>query len=225
MQGTTGRGSGEELFDLGVYGAVPTGELMQRWRRLLDATGMKTAVHARQIHGARIVEWYDPLPPGVLHLDGYDGHLSDQPGLMLSVSIADCVPVSLVEERSRTVALVHAGWRGVAASIVERSIERVAARTAADPALLWLHCGPSICGVCYEVGLEVHEGVNPDSEPPRSASPIDLRAAIARRAAAVGMDPARITVSTHCTRCGPGDFFSHRAGSAGRQMGVLGRAS
>jgi copper oxidase (laccase) domain-containing protein len=52
--------------------------------------------------------------------------------------------------------------------------------------------------------------------------PIDLRAAIAERAAAAGLDLERVTLSGHCTRCGPGAFFSHRAGSAARQMGVLG---
>ncbi|MDQ3388842.1 MAG: laccase domain-containing protein, partial [Gemmatimonadota bacterium] len=58
--------------------------------------------------------------------------------------------------------------------------------------------------------------------PPSSPSPIDLRAAIAARAARLGILPERITLSAHCTRCGEGEFFSHRGGSEARQMGVLG---
>jgi polyphenol oxidase len=225
IQGTTGRGEDTEPFDLGVYGSVPTGKLMDRWARLLDATGQRTVIHSRQVHENRVAEWFDPLPPGVLHVSGYDAHVTDRPGVLLSVSIADCVPVFLVAEGSRAVGMVHAGWRGVAASIVERSIESLTARTGESEGSLWLHCGPSICGTCYEVGPEVHAGVRPGEAPPGEAEPIDLRQAIAERATAAGLSLDRITSSSHCTLCGPSDFFSHRGGSKGRQMGVLGRLS
>jgi len=68
----------------------------------------------------------------------------------------------------------------------------------------------------------VHAGVNPHLPPPAGPTCIDLRSAIAERAIAAGTAPERITLSTHCTRCGEPDFFSHRAGSQSRQMGVLG---
>jgi hypothetical protein len=64
--------------------------------------------------------------------------------------------------------------------------------------------------------------VNPDGPDVLEPSPIDVRAAIAARAAAAGVPAERVSVSTHCTRCGDGDFFSHRAGSPARQMGMLG---
>ena len=110
-------------------------------------------------------------------------------------------------------ALVHAGWRGVAGGIVERAVAELGSRHGAAAGGLWLHCGPAICGTCYEVGPEVHRAVDAGAPAPGHPTPIDLRAAIARRAHALGVAEERVTVSAHCTRCGPGGFYSHRGGS------------
>ena len=222
VQGTTGRGAGSEPFDLGLSGAQPVGAVLGRWRALAAATGMETVVHARQVHAADVWVHRERGAPGVLVMDGFDGHVSDRQGLLLSVSVADCVPVFVVDPEARAVALLHSGWRGTAGGIVERGIHRLVESWKGDAGRLWLHCGPAICGECYEVGPEVHAGVHPDREPPAGNTPIDLRAAIAGRAAAAGILAEQVTVSSHCTLCGDPDFFSHRGGSAGRQMGVLG---
>jgi YfiH family protein len=221
-QGTTGRGDAEEAFDLGLSGAQPVGRVMDRWRRLLKAAGLPSAVHARQVHGADLFFHRDRPAPGVLVMEGVDGHVTDRPGLLLSVSVADCTPVSIVDPRTRGIALVHAGWRGTAGGIVERAIRASREGWGSAAADLWLHCGPSICGACYEVGPEVHAAIHPARPVPAAPTPIDVRAAIAERAVGLGLPAEQVSVSAHCTRCGPPDFFSHRAGSAGRQMGVLG---
>jgi YfiH family protein len=221
VQGTTGRGAGEEPFDLGLSGAQPVGKVLDRWRAILAATGMTTAVHSRQVHGAEL--WlHEGAAPGVLVMHGFDGHLAVRPGVLLSVGVADCVPVFIVDPARRAVAAVHSGWRGTAAGITERAIRRLVEGWSADPAALRLHCGPAICGRCYEVGAEVHAAIHPDRDPPGAPTPIDVRAAIAARALGLGLRAENVTVSPHCTRCGPPDFFSHRGGSAGRQMGLLG---
>lgn len=222
VQGTTGAGEADAPFDLGLFGRAPAGEVLSRWATLREVAGTPAAVHARQVHGASIRKHEHRCPPGLLVMDGFDGHVSALPGVLLAVSVADCVPVFLADERHQVVALLHAGWRGVAAGILERGMGLLAEDHGTDPGDLRMHCGPAICGECYEVGPEVHSAVSPEKEPPAGASPIDLRAALAARAAALGLPVQRITVSAHCTRCGPGDFFSHRGGSPGRQMGVLG---
>src|SRR5690606_24721713 len=150
------------------------------------------------------------------------GHLTARPGVLLAVSVADCVPVSLLDPERRSLALLHAGWRGVAGGIVERAAAEMEARYGSRSERLWLHCGPAICGACYEVGPEVHRAVHPGRAAPGAPTPIDLRAAVAERAAGLGVPGERVTISAHCTRCGPGAFFSHRAGSPARQMGLLG---
>src|SRR5690606_4026579 len=86
-------------------------------------------------------------------------------------------------------------------------------------AALRMHCGPAICGECYEVGPEVHAAL--ELPVPGGPEPVDLRAVLADRAVRLGIDPAHITISEHCTRCGSSPFFSHRAGQAGRQFAGL----
>jgi len=221
-QGTTGEGSPDSPFDLGLSGAQPVGPVLDRWRRLAAAGGASTVVHARQVHAADVWTHRERGAPGTVVMDGVDGHATALPGILLTVSVADCVPVSLVDGRARAVALVHAGWRGAAGGIVERALGILTGELGSRVEDLWLHCGPAICGECYEVGPEVHAGVRPGCVPPDVPTPIDLRSAIAERAAGQGVLPDRVTVSSHCTRCGPGRFFSHRAGSRARQMGVLG---
>lgn len=222
VQGTTGAGDAADPFDLGLFGSGATGEVLGRWKSLRESVGMPTAVHARQVHGAELRHHAAPLPAGLVVMDGFDGHVTALPGLLLAVSVADCVPVFLADPHHRAVALLHAGWRGVAAGILERAVREMTERLGTDPGHLWMHAGPAICGSCYEVGPEVHRAVRPDAAPPAGAATIDLRAALGERAAKLGIAAARTTASAHCTRCGPGDFFSHRGGSAGRQMAVLG---
>jgi len=220
-QGTTGSGEGEP-FDFGLFGSAPAGEVVGRWTTLRESTGFFTVLHSRQVHEAEIGRWGKPLPGGLLLTEGQDAHVTTVPDVLLAVSIADCVPVFLVDQEARGVALIHAGWRGVAADIFERSLEALETASGARAGTLWIHCGPSICGACYEVGVEVHEAIHPDREPPRGPTPIDLRAAIVERATRLGIVPERCTISRHCSRCGPGAFFSHRAGSPARQVGILG---
>jgi YfiH family protein len=221
VQGTTGRGGDAAPFDLGLSGVQPVGAVLDRWRALLAATGIPGGVHARQVHGADTQLHQVVPPPGVLVMDRLDGHLTAQPRLLLSVGVADCVPVSLLAPGSRAVALLHAGWRGTAADIVERGVAELSGLSGEPAGELWLHAGPAICGACYEVGPEVHAAVNPGQPVPAERTPIDVRAAIAGRARALGLRPERISLSSHCTRCGPPDFFSHRGGSAARQMGII----
>jgi YfiH family protein len=221
VQGTTGAGEGEEPFDLGMFGAQPVGKAVARWRLLREATGAETVAHARQVHGADVYLHRERGAPGIVVMDGWDGHATSVPGLLLTASVADCVPVFIADPRRRAIAMVHSGWRGTAGGIAERAIGLLASEFGSRPADLVLHCGPAICGRCYEVGPEVHAGVRPTEPPPEGPTCINLREAIAERVDSVGVRPDRITISAHCTRCGPGAFFSHRAGSPARQMGVL----
>jgi polyphenol oxidase len=222
VQGTTGVGREEAPFDLGLSGSSPIGPVLDRWVRLREATGCRTAVVSRQVHGAELHRHAEGLPAGMVVLEGVDGHLTAARGVLLAVSVADCVPVSLVDPLRRAVALVHAGWRGIASGIVEAAISLLSEARSEVAGRLHLHCGPAICGTCYEVGPEVHRALNSGRRPPPHPEPIDLRDCVLERASAVGVLPRHCTISGHCTRCGDGGFFSHRAGSPGRQMGVLG---
>ncbi|MGH7506129.1 MAG: polyphenol oxidase family protein [Longimicrobiales bacterium] len=216
--GITARG-GTEPFDVGFFGDVPVGRTMRRWRRLRDATGCRTAVHARQVHEATVLR-HEMLPAGLLIGDDADGHITAEAGLLLTVSIADCVPISIVDEERRAISLLHGGWRGIAAGILEAGLRAVLALTRGDASALRVHFGPAICGNCYEVGPEVHDALG--LPVPAAPEPVDLRRTLARRATHAGLEPERITMSVHCTRCGDAPFFSHRGGDRARQVAVLG---
>ena len=219
VQGVTGVGAAAEPFDLALLGDGRTGEVMGRWQALGRATGAMRVVHGHQVHGAAVCFHSEELPG--LHVSpDTDGHVSATPGVLLTVSVADCVPISLVDPELRAVALLHGGWRGIAAGILERGIRVLEERLSACPADLRVHLGPAICSECYEVGPEVYRGLGlPEPSRPER---MDLRAHVAERALRAGVGEDGITVSKHCTRCGDSPFFSHRGGRSERQVAVLG---
>jgi len=218
VQGTTTRALGGDEFDLGLFSGGSSPERVRsHWAHLLEATGMRSAVHARQVHGATVTT-HTAGAAGLSLVADCDGHLTAEPGVLLAVTIADCVPVFLVNERDRAVCLLHAGWRGAAAGVLEQGLERMAQRGGAGD--VRVHLGPAICGACYEVGPEVFEALGEPA--PARPTPIDLRGVLAKRAITGGVEPSRVTVSAHCTRCTGSELFSHRGGDRGRQVGYLG---
>ena len=91
--GITGRGSdGGRGFDLGLWSEAPVGEVMQRWRRFRSAIpGFSTVVLGNQIHGTEVHAV--GAAGGWLQVDGVDGWVSLTPGVLLTVTVADCIPV------------------------------------------------------------------------------------------------------------------------------------
>ncbi len=191
-----------------------------RWRGLLRDTGFPGAVVSRQVHGAAIAR-HRRAGSGLVELDGYDGHVADADGLLLCVTVADCVPVYLVDRTGGGFGIVHAGWRGIAAGVVERGIEALREQTGCAVTDIAIHCGVSICGDCYEVGREVVEALATESE--GDGRHADLRAVVARRARALGVDEC--SRSAWCTAHDGSRFFSHRrsGGADGRQVAYIGR--
>jgi YfiH family protein len=207
----------DRAADMSLFGNAPVGDVLPRWRALRDLLACHTIVHARQVHGAHVLV-HDAPPPGIGIADAADGHATSRAGVLLAISVADCVPIYVAAPDVRAVALLHGGWRGVAAGILERGVAALARGFGATTARLHVHCGPAICGACYEVGPEVPRQLGLDHD----TTHVDLRAVIAQRAVAHGVLPANVTISAHCTRCGDTPFFSHRGGCAERQIAVLG---
>ena len=198
-----------------TVGSEPVGDVTARWTRLQDelAAGGPRFATASQVHGSRVVlhaaGW-----EGWLRVRGADGHASLDRGTGMAVTVADCVPVFVVHP-SGAAALLHSGWRGTVGRIVARGIALLAP---AGPARdLRVHLGPAICGRCYEVSPEVHAQLTGRAVP--GPTTVDLRAVIADHARAAGV--RHIDVSAACTRCDNDRFYSHRAGDAGRQLGVM----
>ena len=220
MAGITYAGSENDPFDLRLFGDAPPPGAVDRWRDLLEASGFSVIAHARQVHEARVAV-HDSLPRGVHIEEGAaDGHATATAGVLLAVTVADCVPVYLVDPDRRVVALLHAGWRGIAAGILAGGVETLHGRFASDPACLHAHLGPAICGSCYEVGPEVFDALGLPL--PSGPTPVDVRSVLASRSSELGIPESHVTVSEHCTLCGSGDLFSHRGGRSERQAALLG---
>ena len=194
----------------------PVRDVMARWSRLrheLRSGGPRFAT-ANQVHGTTVLVHHQGWE-GWLRADEADGHAAAERGTALAVTVADCVPV-FIAHPSGAIALLHSGWRGTAARIVERGIETLAQR-GFPAAELRLHMGPAICGRCYEVSGDVYRQLT--GRDPGSPTTVDLRLLIADHARAAGV--RCITTSDSCTRCDNDRFYSHRAGDAGRQLGVM----
>ena len=218
--GISHAGSGPDPFDLRLFGEPTSPWAPARWRDLLQASAFETIVHARQVHEIRIVV-HEQVGAGVREAEGAaDGHTTADSGVLLAVTVADCVPIYLVDPDARVVALLHGGWRGIAAGILPSGITLLGARWGTDPGRLLVHLGPAICGACYEVGPEVFSALG--LEVPSRPAPVDVRGVLARQAADAGVPPENITVSGLCTLCGDGNLFSHRGGRSERQVAFLG---
>jgi YfiH family protein len=202
----------------GLLGGEPVRDVMRRWSELREElrAGAPTGrlATAGQVHGANVIV-HRPGWSGWLRAESADGHISTARGTGLAVTIADCVPVFIAHPSGAT-ALLHSGWRGTAARIVERAIALLTSSGYA-PAELRVHMGPAICGRCYEVSGDVYAqltGTNPGRP-----TTIDLRAVIADHARAMGV--REISTTDSCTRCDNATFYSHRAGDEGRQLAVM----
>lgn len=206
----TGRAAGS--FGTGSDEAVR--DVMARWSALRIALRGARLATATQVHGKSIIE-HGGAWRGWLRGDKADGHIAMTPGTAMAVTVADCVPVFLAHP-SGTAAALHSGWRGTAAGITEQAIARFTSMGLA-PADIRLHCGPAICGRCYEVSPDVYAQLT--GRRADSPATVDLRALIADHARALGV--RQISVSPLCTRCNNDMFYSHRAGDAGRQVGAI----
>jgi YfiH family protein len=215
----TGGVSGEpyESLNLGILTGDDREAVKENRHRIaaaLEIDPLHVAM-GRQVHGADLVfhEGGEVPPhfarPGVPPEEA-DGQLTDRPGTGLLVLVADCFPVALSGERG--IAMLHCGWRGLAAGIIERA----AARVKADSAVV----GPGIGPCCFEVGPEVQEAFSGLGSGVSRGRMCDLPEIIRRLLAAAGVDT--VTSAGICTSCEPEHFFSHRRdrGKTGRQAGI-----
>lgn len=143
-----------------------------------------------------------------------DGHVIAVAHVGAMALAADCLPVAIGGEGA--VAMVHAGWRGLAAGVLEEGVW--ALRDLVGDRQLKAVIGPGAGACCYEVGPEVHAALAPQADTGRRGT-IDLRAIARLRLEAIGVrDVGDVGVCTICDQ----RFFSHRREGtrAGRQAGI-----
>lgn len=209
-----------ESLNLGLPTDDERGRVMANRRRLAAALGLDTEriLAGRQVHGAEVEVHAHPQRPAHFARPGgpppeVDGHATSVAGLACLVFVADCLPVALSGPGG--VAMLHCGWRGMAAGVIGRGVAAVGATDAA--------IGPGIGPCCYEVGPEVLDAFTGLGNGVATGRMLDLKEVASRLLSEAGV--ARIAASELCTSCEAGAFFSHRrdAGRTGRQVGLVWR--
>lgn len=166
-----------------------------------------------QVHGTEVLDLSDRVRAADPSLATCaDASLSRTPGVVCAVLTADCLPVFLCERRGRAVAVVHAGWRGLLAGVIERTLTRLAEPPAHVAA--WL--GPAIGPQAFEVGEEVRAAFLAADAGDRSAFVpaasgrwlADLYALARRRLEQAGV--TAVSGGTACTYSDSRRFFSYR---------------
>jgi polyphenol oxidase len=206
-------------FDLGLWGDESVKQVMARWRTFRSgATGFGAVVLGNQAHGVEVL--CIDAGRGWIQMEGIDGWVTTTPGILLTVTVADCVPVYLMVP-GRGVALLHAGWRGTAGGILARGMERLLRQTGASATDLLIHCGVGICGSCYEVGSEVMTACGVPANGPGPWH-LDLREQLISQATRLGAKC--VTRSAWCSAHDRPTFYSHRAsgGVDGRMVAYMG---
>jgi YfiH family protein len=178
---------------------------------------------ALQVHGRDLVLVTGASHDPVRCVGEADGLLTSVAGFGLVVWTADCVPIALVGPRS--VAMVHAGWRGAAAGVATEALHRLAADTAAPPAELTAILGPSIGGPHYQVGAEVVDALRRTGVPESAwlaGDRVDLRGFLKAQLESLGVN--RVETLGPCTFGTPTLASFRRDGAgAGRQWSLVWR--
>jgi len=189
-------------------------------------------VSVRQVHGSDILVIDEPNEDyGHFSSVESDAVITNQPGVMIGICVADCVPILLCDPVKRVVAVVHAGWQGTAAKLVAKTVAGMKSIFNSDPKGLQAAIGPGIGRCCYEVDAPVRQaflqnGIPWDSfaeEHGEGKWRLDMAAANRDMLLSAGVPASAIQVSDMCVCCRKDLFYSYRRdnGDTGRQMGFI----
>ena len=187
-------------------------------RALLDALLPGPARWLRQVHGNRVVRAESVVAP-----EEADASVTSAEGVVCAVQMADCLPVLFASVDGTRIAAAHAGWRGLAAGVLENTLE--ALECAPAGLIAWL--GPAIGPECFEVGEDVRQafvtgdaGAGACFQPRKGGKWLaDLPGLARRRLLAAGL--TRIHGGGLCTFSDAGRFFSHRRDRVTGRMAAL----
>lgn len=186
----------------------------------------------QQVHGSEILV-IDQQNPDFSHFLRVecDAIITNQPGLMAGILVADCYPVLLYDPQGPAAGVVHVGWRGAAAGLLGRTVRALGEMFGSRPERLCAAIGAGIGGHGYEVDRPVREAFRAGAgdweriakETSLGHWLLDLRLSCQLQLAAAGLRDERIEAVAECTCCHRETFYSYRrdAGRTGRQMGFV----
>ncbi|SAK86687.1 laccase [Caballeronia temeraria] len=240
-------GVSEAPYDGGVPGAgglnlgFSSGDapdaVKENRRRALALTGSRDAAWLEQIHGTQVEDAHAViarLAQG--ERTRADASVTDRAGVVCVVMTADCLPVLFCDDEGRAVGAAHAGWRGLAGGIIEKTGERVAALAGVPASNLNAFLGPAIGPQAFEVGEDVLDAFAAAARADRRDSTkaafrptggapakyfADIYALARLRLADLGIDATRIHGGTHCTVTEQERFYSYRRDRVTGRMAAM----
>ena len=189
-------------------------------------------VTVTQTHGTDLLV-IDTPNPDYSHFQKLecDGIVTNQPGIMIGVCVADCAPILLLDPVNKVAAALHAGWKGTTGHIARKGVEALVSVFGCDPNRILASIGPTIGHCCYEVDGVVRDAFNKGGgcwgefavETADGKWQLNLSLANAHQLIAAGIRPENIETAEMCVSCHPQLFFSYRRdkGETGRQMGFI----
>jgi len=209
--------TGPKFCNFGYYG-IPGAQASRK--RLCDALALppERLTTGEQTHTANIAVINEELAgrggfKKETRIPTTDGHVTNLPRTPLAVMTAMCVPVLLHDPRSRSIAAVHAGWRGADAGILANAVAAMRANYGADPRNITALIGPHIGPCCYVIGEELAARITvPEAlEQKPGGIYLDLGLWCTALLRAAGVPAANIHLSRVCTACHTELLFSYRA--------------
>lgn len=208
-------------LNLGVHRGDRPENVLENYRRLGEAVGFepKCTVFTKQIH-SDIVERVGASECGrglirpVEH--GCDGLITNEPNVALTVFSADCTPVLLYDPVHRAIGAVHAGWRGTAAAIPAKAVQKMMQEFGTNPEDVCAAIGPCISQCCFETDEDVPNAMRNSFgtaaeafiRPVGVKYYVNLKGLNALALQQIGVK--KIDIADECTACQPHRFWSHR---------------
>lgn len=195
-------------------------------------TRVDKLVTVTQTHGTDLLI-IDAPNPDYAHFQKLecDGIITNQPGVMIGVCVADCAPLLLLDPVKKVAATLHAGWKGTAEQIAHKGVAALISLFDSDPADILAAVGPTIGPCCYEVDRVVRDGFSKAGtgweesavENADGKWQLDLARANVHQLLQAGILPDNIETAEMCVSCHQDTFFSYRRdkGETGRQMGFI----
>lgn len=187
-------------------------------KKALEAAGIGglPLYFCRQVHGINIVRIRSGSPADLV--PEADGLMTDRRDVALGVYMADCMPL-FVWRAGGPFGVFHSGWRGTAAGMPRAAVESLAKCYGVRPGDLKAHVGAHIGGCCYSVGDDVARKFDRDALTEREGKLfLDLSVAARSQFLAAGLRAENVTLSSECTSCLGGEYFSYRRDKAGDSL-------
>jgi len=142
-----------DSFNLGDHVNDAPADVAANRRLLTQELNSARPVFLKQVHGVEVVQLHTDTPDGTTA----DACLTTQAGVACTIMVADCLPLLFTDRAGQVVAAAHAGWRGLAAGVIEQTVQAMCKTAALEPHQLRVWLGPCIGPTSFEVGPEVRE--------------------------------------------------------------------